>query len=94
MRTDGAYAAGPNVVGGKQYAVGKSPVVALLLSLFLPAIGQFYNGDAKKAFAMWGGYVVGMILSVVYIGGLVLLAVWVWSMIDAYNVASGKSPLW
>ena len=34
---------------GKRYAVGKEPVVALLLSLFFVIpVGQFYNGDVKK----------------------------------------------
>ena len=89
-----AGAPNPNAIAGKRYAVGKSPVAALLLSLFLPAIGQFYNGDVKKGLAMWGGYVAGIILAAAYIGGLVMLGVWVWSMFDAYNVASGKTPLW
>ncbi len=78
--------------GQKQYAVGKNPGVALILSVFFGglAIGQFYNGDVKK----------GLVMAAIsiFIGiptaGVVSFGIWIWSMIDAYNVASGKSPLW
>lgn len=87
--------AGPqNVSGGQRYAVGKDPTIALLLSLFLSPVGQFYNGDIKKALAIIAGYVVGAVLTMVYIGAFLILGLWVWSFIDAYNVAKQKTPLW
>ncbi len=84
----------PSAPGERRYAVGKDPTAALLLSLFLPAIGQFYNGDTKKGLMILGGYFVSFILSFVYIGILTGLGLWIWSVIDAHNVASGKGPLW
>ena len=81
---------------GRSYAVGKNPAIAFLLSFFLPAFGQVYNGDLKKCFAMWGGYFLSFVFAVFTAGfGSILgFGVWIWSMIDAYNVASRKSPLW
>ena len=72
--------------------VGKNPTVALVLSIFLGAFGagQFYNGDWKKGLAMAAATLVLGVPT----GGLVAFAVWVWSMIDAYQVASGKWAMW
>lgn len=83
----------PTAPGGKVYATGKSPFVAVLLSFFIPGVGQFYNGDAKKGGLMLGGLVLSIILAGVLIGIIGIFAVWIWSMVDAYNVASGKTPL-
>ena len=71
---------------------GKNPVVALILSIFLGGlgVGQFYNGDWKKGLAMAGISIFFCIPT----GGLATLAVWIWSMIDAYMVASGQWKAW
>jgi len=95
IRGSASYDAGAqNIPGARRYAVGKDPTIALLLSLFLSPVGQFYNGDIKKALAIIAGYVVGGILAFVYIGGFLMLGIWIWSFIDAYNVAKQKTPLW
>jgi TM2 domain-containing membrane protein YozV len=75
-----------------QVVVGKNPTVALVISIFLGGLGggQFYNGDWKKGLAMAGASILLGIPS----GGLVSLGVWIWSMIDAYQVASGKWKAW
>jgi TM2 domain-containing membrane protein YozV len=71
---------------------GKNPTVALVLSIFLGAFGggQFYNGDWKKGLAMAAATLVLGLPT----GGIVPFAVWIWSMVDAYQVASGKWPIW
>ena len=74
----------------KQYATGKNAAVAMILSLFIPGVGQFYNGDMKKGGIMLGAAVIFGALT----AGLVWLAIAIWSAVDAYQVASGKSPLW
>jgi TM2 domain-containing membrane protein YozV len=81
---------------GRRYAEGKNPAVALILSLLLTGIGQIYNGDFKKCFVMWGVGIVVIFLTVMTggVGGFLWLGVWIWSMVDAYNVASRKSPIW
>jgi TM2 domain-containing membrane protein YozV len=72
--------------------VGKNPTIALVLSIFLGALGggQFYNGDWKKGLAMLA---LTLVLGLAT-GGLVSIAVWIWSMVDAYQVASGKWSTW
>ena len=76
-------------IGEVRRAIGKNPALAALLSVIVPGLGQFYNGDIKKgwirlAIAVLGG-------SATY--GVAWLGAAIWSAIDAYNVASGKSPL-
>jgi len=58
--------------------------------MFLPAIGQIYNGEFKKAITIWIGYAVGLLLLGVVIGYFIWLGVWIWSMVDAYNAASSS----
>jgi len=93
MRMPGQVTLDP---GGRRYAEGKNPAVALILSLFITGVGQLYNGDIKKCFLMWGVCVVVILLAVMTggVGGFLWFGVWIWSMVDAYNVASRKSPIW
>lgn len=86
VRGPTAVAAGPGKVSGK------NPTVALVLSIFLGALGagQIYNGDWKKGLVMAGATV----LVGAATGGLVAFGVWVWSMVDAWQVASGKWSTW
>jgi len=81
--------ASPAIQGG-QTAVGKNPWLAVVLSLVIVGVGQFYNGDYKKGALMLGGGILGFAIS----GGLITLGFWIWSMIDAHQVASGKGKIW
>lgn len=78
------------VSGDKKYAEGKNPTTALILSLLLSGLGQFYNGDTKKGIVMLVAGLLGWALT----GGLLSIAIWIWGMIDAYQVASQKTALW
>lgn len=69
---------------------GKNPVLAVILSLVITGVGQFYNSDWKKGALMFGGAVLGL----VFTGGLLTIAFWIWSMVDAYQVAAGKGRPW
>ena len=74
----------------KRYAEGKDSNLAAIMSFIVPglALGQFYNGDLLKGVVMFVGAV---ILSFTVIG---YLAIWVWSIVDAYRVAKGSQSLW
>lgn len=73
-----------------QYAYGKSPVVAMILSLLIVGVGQIYNGDYKK-----GSYMlVGAIISGIISFGLLWFVIAIWSAVDAYQVANRDKPLW
>ena len=42
----------------------KSPLVAVVLSLVFPGLGQIYNGQINKAFAFFGGFVASMFAAI------------------------------
>jgi TM2 domain-containing membrane protein YozV len=84
------YQAAP---GGARFAVDKSPGIALLLSFLIPGVGQFYCGESKKGGIMLAVYFLSWMTAFIVIGWFGLAVVWIWSMIDAYNIASGKTPL-
>jgi len=69
---------------------GKTPWVAVVLSFFLAGLGQFYNNDWKKGALMLAGWVLGLMFT----GGLLTIAVSIWSMVDGHQVASGKGKPW
>jgi TM2 domain-containing membrane protein YozV len=62
-------------------AGSKSPGMALLLALLFPGTGHFYTDRLGKGLVILGAVVLTWFL---YIGW----AIWIWSMIDAYNEAN------
>ena len=74
----------------QQHPRGKNPVIAALLSAVIVGVGQFYNGDVKKGGAM----LLGAVLLGAATGGVLWLALAVWSAFDAYQVANGTGKMW
>ena len=77
----------------------KSPVVSLVVNLFVPGLAQIiFNEERNKGIAMLVGYIVCWVLFWLLIPILIALGIWVWSIIDAYNgtkkwnVAHGYPP--
>ncbi|KMO12172.1 GYF domain-containing protein [Methylobacterium platani] len=66
--------------GDIELSGGKSPGIALVLSLVICGIGQMYNGQVAKGILMLLG---SILLWLVMLGWIV----WIWSMIDAYQTA-------
>jgi TM2 domain-containing membrane protein YozV len=92
-KPDGRMRGAPPARGAKVYAVDKSAGVALLLSLLIPGVGQFYNGDTKRGLLIFGIWFVSWFLLGAGIGFVGLAGAWIWGMINAYQVASGKMPM-
>lgn len=65
----------------------KSPGLALLGSFFFPGLGQLVNGQVGKGIAMVVAYLVSLVLLFVLIGFVLVPAIWIWSMVDAYSGA-------
>jgi TM2 domain-containing membrane protein YozV len=74
----------------QQRPTGKNPVLAAILSAVIVGVGQFYNGDVKKGGAM----LLGAVLLGAATGGVLWLALAIWSAIDAYQVANGTGKVW
>jgi TM2 domain-containing membrane protein YozV len=77
--------------GGLEVMPSKSPVLAAILSLILPGLGQFYVNDIGKGIMFiildligWGlnSSVVGLV-----VGIPLLLVIGIWSIVAAYNAA-------
>lgn len=64
-----------------------SPLIALILSFFIPGLGQFYTGQLLKAILLFVAAVIFGILSMIIIGIPFYLIVWIYSMFDAYTWA-------
>jgi hypothetical protein len=81
-----------------KFADGKSSFVATIASFFFFAGGQLYNGDFKKAGAIWLAYIVCAGISTTGLGAvpafLLSLVVWAWAIYDAYSVAKGEKGMW
>ena len=59
----------------------KSPFLSLLCSLFIPGLGQVYNGKTSRGIAFFVGTLVGLIL---VIPGIII---WLYGMYDAFSMA-------
>ncbi|MEN6342861.1 MAG: hypothetical protein ABFC89_09915 [Methanospirillum sp.] len=64
-----------------------SPILALILSFFVPGLGQFYTGQMVKAILLFLLALVCVALSFALIGIPLYLIVWIYSMYDAYKAA-------
>jgi len=68
-----------------------SPFIAVVLSFFIPGLGQFYTGQMAKAVVLFVLAVIFGGLSAFVIGIPFYLLVWVYSMYDAYTAAKGSA---
>jgi TM2 domain-containing membrane protein YozV len=73
-----------------RYAVRRNPGVAIILSILIIGAGQLYNGDIKKGLVM---FILAIVIGVAT-GGFSVPIFYIWSAVDAYRVASGKSSMW
>jgi TM2 domain-containing membrane protein YozV len=67
-----------------------SALIAVILSFFIPGLGQFYTGQLLKAILLFVLAVIFAGLSTILIGIPFYILVWLYSMYDAY-VAAGRS---
>lgn len=65
----------------------KSPLLAVLLSFFLPGLGQAYLGLFKKGIILFIIAMIGGFLMSVFIGYIFYLIAWGYGMYDGYNSA-------
>ena len=73
---------GASVSRGNTYGEEKSVAVAALLSIVFPGIGHFYIGLNQKGIMFIVAYIVSAILILLFIGFILVIAVWIWALID------------
>jgi TM2 domain-containing membrane protein YozV len=67
--------------------VPKNPVLALIVSFFIPGVGSMVNGEIGKGVGILVGWIVSFLLTIIVIGFLGMLGFWIWGMVDAYTGA-------
>lgn len=74
----------------------RNPGVAAVLSFFIPGLGQIYNGQLKRGFAILVLQIINIALTAVFIGFITAPITAVFAVIDAYRSAvrlnSGQEP--
>ena len=78
---------GTSPVGTGPVVEKKTPIVSVLLSFLFPGLGQFYNGQSTKGIYFIIFAIVSWILMIIFVGIILYIIVWLWSLIDAYNSA-------
>lgn len=62
----------------------KSPFIAALLSFFFPGLGQIYNRQIHKGIILIAAYIVSFILTLIFIGAILVLLIWLYGMYDGF----------
>ena len=66
----------------KTHMMKKSVAVAALLTIVFLGIGHFYIGLNQKGIMFIVAYIVSAILILLFIGFILVIAVWIWALID------------
>jgi TM2 domain-containing membrane protein YozV len=72
---------------GTMVVAPKNAAVSLIVSFFIPGVGSIINGDVTTGVVILVLYIVGWALSWLLIGIPLLIAMWIWGMVDAYQGA-------
>ena len=70
---------------------GGNPFVAAVLSAVFPGLGQIYNRELEKGLLVIVATVVAAFSALIVVGFVLLPAVWLYAIYDAYRVAERQS---
>jgi TM2 domain-containing membrane protein YozV len=76
-----------NIIASQRQCNRKEPLLALILSFFIPGLGQVYNGNTNNGIILIIATVISWILTSVCVGFFIFIALWVYAMYDAYTTA-------
>ena len=71
----------------------KSEALALILSLIIPGVGEMYAGKVGKGVIILLLAILSAALIMLLIGFILYPIVWIYSMIDSYNLAKRYNAL-
>ncbi len=60
-------------------------LLVLILNILIPGVGTIIYGETQRGVIQLILYVVGWILTAIYIGRIICLGAWIWSLIDGIN---------
>lgn len=60
----------------------KNIIIAIILSVIFPGLGQFYLGLNHKGLIFLIAYIISAILILLLIGFILVFVVWIWALID------------
>lgn len=72
---------------------GGNPFVAAVLSAIFPGLGQLYNRELEKGLALIVASFLAAISMLVAVGLVLVPAVWLYAIYDAYRVAERQSAV-
>jgi TM2 domain-containing membrane protein YozV len=66
----------------------KKTWLSVFASFLFPGVGHFYLGETKKGFLLLISYIVSLLLTIVVIGFIPMVIIWIYSMVDSYKLTS------
>jgi TM2 domain-containing membrane protein YozV len=85
-------------VASQPGTTSRNPVASLLASFLIPGLGTIINGETGKGVLILTGWIVSWFLVLATIGLILVPAVWIYALYDAfqgarrYNLARGTQP--
>ena len=61
----------------------KNIIVAIVLSVIFPGLGQFYLGLNHKGLMFLIGYIISAVLILLFVGLILCFVIWIWALVDA-----------
>lgn len=65
----------------------RSPAVGIILSFFIPGLGSMYAGSGGVGTIILVSYLISWLLTLVFIGFILVPVVWIWGMIHGHMAA-------
>ncbi len=75
------------IIASQKQPNRKEPLLALILSFFVPGLGQIYNGNANTGIILIIATVISWLLTSLCVGFFIFIALWIYAMYDAYTSA-------
>ena len=60
----------------------KNIIVAIVLSVIFPGLGQFYLGLNHKGLMFLIGYIISAVLILLFVGFILCFVIWIWALVD------------
>ena len=75
------------IMAGQNKPQRKEPILSLILSFFIPGLGQIYNGDTNLGIILIIATVASWLLTLACVGFFIFIAIWAFAMYEAYTTA-------